>query len=187
MATVPQATTTTVGAVVTDAWLNALVNTANFGVQQPSCYAYNSSNGSTTIPNAGANATLITLDATLLDKDINGLHSHSTSTNPSRVTANYAGTYLIGGFIRFVTNATGYRQVDIRVNAGGSPTGGALLDTYPKSAEAAAIATRVMVQPTLRACVAGDYFEMFGYQTSGGALGMSGTISAALWIARIGL
>ena len=41
---------------------------------------------------------------------------HSTSVNTQRLVATVAGKYVISGTVQWTANATGYRQVYIRLN-----------------------------------------------------------------------
>ena len=95
---------------------------------------------------------------------------HDTSTNTSRLTVPTTGKYLITANAGFAANATGYRFAKIvkngattvsNINTMASPNG--TYDTH--------INNSVVVSAT-----AADYFEIFVFQTSGGALN-GGTVS----------
>lgn len=95
-----------------------------------------------------------------------------SSSSPTQLTIAIAGKYLIGASVTYAANATGVRQVGLRVNGGVYPA----LQVAPAGTDNFAIST---VFPL----VAGDYVELITYQTSGAAL--NATISGAapeLWI-----
>ena len=80
---------------------------------------YNNANIS--VPNA--QTTLIAFNSEMFDTD----SMHSTSTNPSRITINTAGKYLVHAHVEWVqTGAAGIRQIMFAVN--GNTTNWALLD-----------------------------------------------------------
>lgn len=86
---------------------------------------------------------------------------HDTSTNTSRLTCQTAGTYLISGNVRFATNTSGRRMVQIQLN--GTTVIG-FQSVPPTDAQTNILAT------TLYKLAAGDYVELIAYQSSGGAL-----------------
>jgi hypothetical protein len=96
---------------------------------------------------------------------------HSTSANTSRVVFNTPGIYQVTAFARFTFNATGYRQLNVRLNAGGNSGQGSTLTTF---AQPAAPTTSTSISRTFDLIVttAGDYIELFLTQTSGGTLGV---------------
>lgn len=109
------------------------------------------------IPNAGASYTPITFDSEASDSK--GMHS--TVTNTSRVTIVIPGTYTVAGSLRYAPTAGGIRETLLRLN--GTTVFG---DTGSDgSANFDLVNVSGMVQ-----CVAGDYIEMCGYQTSGAAI-----------------
>lgn len=94
---------------------------------------------------------------------------HSNVTNNSRYTAQVAGTYILSGALIFAANATGFRELtwyrngieltnarSVWPNPSGATSGSLYLPAFPVSA------------------VIGDYFEMFAFQNSGGALATAG-------------
>ena len=102
----------------------------------------------------------ITFDAEVVDS----ANGHSTSTNPSRYVAQYAGYYEISGGVAFVANATGSRFVEIAVN--GSALGGGTASA-PASA---GIGLWLAARDTKVFLNVGDYVELWGRQDSGGSL-----------------
>lgn len=102
--------------------------------------------------------------------DSNGLHSNSSNT--SRITAQVAGPYYVCAGVRWLSNSTGDRRAQIRKNAGGSSASGTRL-----AATTGRAATGEVTELSLATIVelgVGDYVEVFGYQTSGGALSIEG-------------
>jgi hypothetical protein len=87
---------------------------------------------------------------------------HSTSTNPSRLTAQQAGKYLITGHADFQANAAGLRQLQIVLNQVTSLAASSL-------PAVAAATTRVSVS-TIYHLNAGDFVQLWAYQSSGGLL-----------------
>lgn len=102
--------------------------------------------------------TAITFDTERFDTDT----MHDTVTNNSRITFTTAGIYMVGGTLRYQSNATGYRNIVIRLNNGNNIAE----DLKPI---VAAIVTISSIA-TLYQFIAGDYVELCAEQTSGGAL-----------------
>jgi hypothetical protein len=124
---------------------------------RPSCSLWHSATQS--IPNA-------TDTALLFDSEINDNDSmHSTTTNTSRITAQTPGTYTFFASVEFAGNATGYRQITLIKNG----TDYLAMDNRLANA---AVVTRctIGVSVTLNA---GDYVEVWAYQTSTAALNVS--------------
>ncbi|MEU1800909.1 hypothetical protein [Streptomyces sp. NPDC019937] len=116
--------------------------------------------------------TSITIDTEVIDSD----GGHSTSTNTSRYTCQVAGTYAVGGSVCFPANSTGSRGVRLAVN-GSSVQGVASL--IP-AATGNSCGTQVA---TILSLSVGDYVEIQGYQTSGGALNTAtaSDLASQLW------
>jgi hypothetical protein len=98
--------------------------------------------------------------------------AHDTSTNTSRYTAVYAGTYLVHGRYTYAASATGFRGVrlakngtslDYTLSYGGTPT--------------ASLTQSVQTQGLVVLAV-GDYVEVQVMQTSGGNLNTDTSNSA---------
>jgi hypothetical protein len=95
----------------------------------------------------------------------------------SRLTVNTPGRYLIVANLRWTSNSTGYRFIDIRKNAGGSGSGGSAVSTDVRPA-VNGNATTHSASVILPGLVAGDYLELFGFQSSGGGLQFN---TGSLW------
>lgn len=181
MGTVPTPPTFVAGAVLTAANLNQLRDVLNFTMTSPRCSAYQG----TTATTLGTSGTVypIGLDAELFDVVQSGdTPMHDTATNNSRIVARTAGKYRIGGQIAYVSNATGIRALNIRLNAAGNPASGTLI--YSMQVQTLSSGTAVVAgEPFLYPLAAGDYIEMFGQQTSGGSLATSvGVQNTFLWM-----
>jgi hypothetical protein len=104
--------------------------------------------------------TAITWDTEKIDTDA----FHSTGTNPSRITipTGKGGKYLISAKLAYNSNATGERAVQIYKN------GSLVLQMNVKNG-----LTGTFFTPTntgVFSAVATDYFEVYGFQNSGGDL-----------------
>ncbi|MBK3624903.1 hypothetical protein JHN59_08585 [Streptomyces sp. MBT49] len=107
--------------------------------------------------------TSLNLDTESYDSD----NGHSTSTNTSRYVVQVAGTYLVVGSVGMAANATGNRSARLTVN--GSSIPGTFVKTLaPTAAHSAGLVTSMIVS-----CIANDYIEVQGLQTSGAALNTS--------------
>lgn len=182
MATVPVPRTYVASENLTATILNGttgIKGALDFLLSPPRCYVYQTA--VTNMPTSGT-AALMLFDTELYDTDT----MHSTSTNTGRITANATGLYRVSGVIGFASNATGYRQVNVRKNAAGAAGGGTSIAVV-----------RVAATPTIQAEVpfsvdvqltAGDYIEVFATNTSGGALdsvaGQANTFVSAIWVAN---
>lgn len=164
MGTIPTVPTFTAGAVLTASDLNAMGTAINFWASPPRA----SITKSTTQSLNNATLTLITWDQEVYDTDA----MHDTVTNNSRLICQTAGYYAITGTLSFAINGTGTRGIQIRKNAAGSSTGGTLLYDLTWAAIAGS-QTTVVVPVFTVALVAADYIEMFGNQSSGGALNVT--------------
>lgn len=112
--------------------------------------------------------TLVTFETTSYDTD-------TIVTSSSRLTAKTSGRYAIGGKLTFAANATGFRRIQIRKNAAGSPTGGTLLIVETTSAiTTAGVATPVSLGagPEFQ-LAANDYIEAFAHHDSGATLALN--------------
>lgn len=177
---VPVEDTLAVGGKITAAWANADVRDAiDFLLDPPRVKAYQGTTP-TTAATSGT-AQLILWDTEQYDTD----SMHSTSVNTSRLTIVTGGMYDIKTSLYCVANATGWRQIEVRKNSGGSAVGGTQLAQF-----------RAATSPTSSAwvggdldepLVAGDYIECFFTQTSGGSLasvvGQSFSWFSARWVA----
>lgn len=87
---------------------------------------------------------------------------HSTSTNPSRITAAIAGKYIVTGVLSYTGNATGTRLLRAHVN--GSPIGD-FAQVAGFDTNTVTLSGNVMVD-----LAATDYVEILAFQNSGGDL-----------------
>lgn len=98
--------------------------------------------------------------------DTDGLHS--TSTNNTRLTASVAGKYLIFATVTWDTNATGLREIAVKLNDTTY-----ILDDVRSAVNGLNSFNSVAGVYHL---AAGDYIELIGWQNSGGSL--SSTVNA---------
>jgi hypothetical protein len=90
---------------------------------------------------------------------------HDTGTNPSRLTCQSPGKYLIIGQAAFESNTTSYRRLKVRLN-------GATIIAQETVAPVNGAATEMTVA-TIYELAANDYVELLAYQNSGGALAIN--------------
>lgn len=88
---------------------------------------------------------------------------HDTVTNNSRLTCRFAGKYLIVTNVRFAINASGVREVGIRLN-------GATMLADEVQTSSGGGTTTILTVTTLYDLAVNDYVETVVNQTSGGAL-----------------
>jgi len=127
------------------------------GAQCRRSVAQNLSNG---VPTA------LPLDTEDFDTD----NMHSTVTNPTRLTCNTPGQYLVSATVAYDPNATGQREIRIAKN--GSTTGingGRVIIANGGASIGVGLATMAIEVPLL----AGDYLELVANQTSGGIIATS--------------
>lgn len=114
--------------------------------------------------------TALTFDTETVD--VGGMHSTSSNTSRLTVPSGGQGLYVIGGACEFVANATGIRDIELRIN-------GSVYFAGSQIASAGASATTLMNVTGVYPLVDGDYVELTVVQTSGGNLN-TGT-SHQLW------
>lgn len=114
------------------------------------------------IPNGTFTAVLF--DTEDVDQDYLGGGGHSTSSNTSRYTANFAGWYQVSGGVSIAANAVGVRGCYWYVN--GSPLNG----TESMSVNSGATNHGSVARTKHVFLNLGDYVELFCYQTSGAPL-----------------
>lgn len=169
MATVPATQTWLAGEKVTAAKFIAATKTPlDFLLNPPRCsvaYKDGDISGNTI---ANATATVIPFGTEGWDTD----SMHSTSTNTSRVIFNTVGLYQVSAFARFAPNATGYRMLNVRLNAGGNVSQGQTLTTFAQPAAPSTTSTSISRTFDLNVTSAGDYIELFLTQTSTATLGV---------------
>lgn len=171
MGTPPVMRTWAPGDALDSATLNSQLRDAvNFALTTPRCCAVKSIGSSQNITTA--TYTVLGLDAEQYDTD--GMHA--PSVNNSRVYAQTPGWYQITARCSFQTSATGNRRgVAVRLNAAGSWSGGTFLsDMY--ASPMTGIWTGVTATFSYQLS-AGDYVEMFGYQDSGGTIGVQTSLA----------
>lgn len=162
MTAVPTTLTAVAGAVLTASqWNTNNRDVENYLLAPPILVVRQTSNQSLTSSSTPSQAITFTTE----DVDSSGMHSNVTNT--SRCTAVYAGWYDIGGGIAFVASATGSRGASWAVN-GTSQNG--TFSWLPANGSGFTATPCRRVQLFLNV---GDYFEMFGAQTSGGSLNTS--------------
>lgn len=109
---------------------------------------------------------------------------HDNATNPSRITVptGYSFAMFWGG-VRWTANNTGSRLLGLLKN--GSTDYGSPVVQHP-AANADARETDMSVASPILAVTAGDYFELFARQDSGGALAAlnNGNTYFACWMFR---
>jgi hypothetical protein len=163
MATVPATQSFLAGEKVTAAKLIAATKTPlDFLMNPPRVNAYAGTSTSLTT----GTSTLVTFDSEMWDTD----SMHSTTTNNSRILINTSGQYLVSFYARFPSNATGYRQLNFRLNSAGNSGGGS---TWSTINVAAVNGSSTFITRTLElTCNAGDYYELFAFQNSGATLAL---------------
>lgn len=168
MGVVPTPPTIAVGDFPTAAQLNQYRDSINFLKDPPACYAYHAASQS---PASGA-WTLMAMTQEIYDNVQSGdTPAHDLATNPSRVYIRTSGKYRIGGQLNFASNAVGARQATIWKNSNGDATfatGSEIV--INKQGAVSGVGTSVTLFPVKVPLVAGDYVEMFGFQSSGGPL-----------------
>lgn len=169
--TVPGTKTVNVGDKITASDYDTYTRDAiAFLLAPPRCLAYQGT--ATTTFTTGVFAVL-GLDTELFDSEA----IHSTVTNPSRMTIVTPGLYLCLGAVSFAANATGFRESAISKNGTISARG---------IVQAASAGTTVVPVHTYLQCVAGDYIELQGAQSSGGNLASTlGVDSTWLSVLRV--
>jgi hypothetical protein len=117
-----------------------------------------------------------------LDQEVTDTYGgHSTTANTSRFTAQVAGWYTVSGVTTWPNNATGTRGARIHVN--GSPVQGA---AQTVAAVTSGSFTGCMTPVRAVFLNVGDYVEVGGFQSSGGALSTGvasgGDLASALFV-----
>lgn len=106
---------------------------------------------------------------------------HNDVTNNSRLTLTTSGVYVVTGCIAFTGNSTGMRGATITQNGVG---------VWTQHAPAHADGTQLVNVAGICVVAANDYLELYGFQSSGGALntvadGSFGpTRLAAVWVGK---
>lgn len=168
MGTIPTIATATAGTVATAAYMNSIKAANDFWALTPRAYVYQSS--VTSVANSAASWTLLPMQAEVFDIVQSGdSPMHDTTTDPSRIYIRTTGKYEINGQVQVATNATGYRAIQVRLNAAGSSSGGSQISlTYVDASSTTVCSVPI---PTVEVSLtAGDYVEAFAQQNSGTAL-----------------
>jgi hypothetical protein len=128
-------------------------------VAPPACRVYNSS----TIPvSSGFTGVVVPFDTERYDTD--NMHSN---VNPTRITFNTPGFYLVGLQAIYADNPTGLRGAYMLVN------GSVTVDAGQQFTSAAMGGPAFLQSQAVQLVAAGDYLEMITYQTSGGSLNLT--------------
>jgi hypothetical protein len=105
-----------------------------------------------------ANATEVAINLDTERVDTDGFHDTVTNNTRLTIPTGLAGTYVITGNITWATNATGIRQVGLRLNGSNA--------IAIQTTNGVAGVNTCMSVTTTHALVVGDYVEMTVYQTS---------------------
>lgn len=159
MATVPAPKTWIAGEIVTAAYLNGVRDALLFLLARPYVSVRQS------VAQSLASNTWAGITFTTEETDNDGMHS--TGSNTSRLTAVTPGWYQVSGQVAFAANAAGSRNARLAVN--GTAVDATGTTTLPGNGNigVATIAARAVFLN------AGDYVEIQGMQSSGGALNTS--------------
>lgn len=155
----PQSTSNpTTGQPILAAWGDVVRDDLEYLARnKPHCRVYNSANISHA---TSGTPQIVTFNSERFD--VGGCHSTSSNTGRLTVPSGEGGKYLIGGHVSWATNATGVRQIYIRLN-GATPIG----DDVRTPVSGTGTSQHVS---TFYSLAAGDYVELIANQTSGGAL-----------------
>lgn len=106
---------------------------------------------------------------------------HDTVTNNSRLTCQTAGVYYITASVQFAANATGFRQVGIRLN-------GTTALAFQRTPSPGGSDAALLTISTAYALSAADYVEATVYQNSGGSLNVdtSANFTPEFMMVRLG-
>lgn len=165
MGTIP--TIPTFANPITSAYFAAIKATSDFWALTPRCSVYQSSAQSIAVSGTAA---VIGFDSEVYDIVQSGdSPSHDNATLNSRIIIRTPGKYEITGQVYYAANGTGTRSAEIRLNAAGNIASGTRISLNQQTALTGP-GTPATPPPVEAALVAGDYVEIFGTQTSGGAL-----------------
>jgi len=155
----------------TDGWYEADENGQSFiRAAQPTARVRNNANQSI----ASSVAKVLTFNIANYDTD----SMHDNVTNPTRLTCQTAGLYLIVGQVEWQSNTSGRRALSIRLNGA----------TYIAISNDIAAGTNGQVVMTTYRLNVGNYVELTAYQDSGTNLNVIGgkACSPVLAMHRIG-
>lgn len=108
--------------------------------------------------------------------DVDNMHSPGSN----RIAVAATGRYRYFGALGFVSNGTGNRALQVRKNSAGSASGGTALCSPAFVTATGGSSPTVIPFAGEDVLTAGDYFEVFGLQSSGGSLAYY-TASVAGW------
>lgn len=155
---VPVPRTFSVDEVEVAAYLNAVRDALTFLLNPPMAVLYQ---GVAQAAIATATYAAITFDTTTVDT----YGGHSAVTNPSRYTAQQPGWYEVCGTVSWPSNGTGARGARIAKNGSVLVTGAAAFIAAVVTDRCAVTTPAYEIQLNT-----GDYVEVDGFQSSGGAL-----------------
>lgn len=162
MGSVPVPRTFNAGEVETAAYLNSLSQALSFLLSPPRAKVYATAAQSL----ATATYTAVLFDSEEFDTD----SMHSTTTSTSRLTINTPGLYEVRALLNFVANGSGVRYGRFyKNNAVATPAEGVVAGIA-----SAGTVTAIEMSSEIQ-CAAGDYLEVFAYQSSGAALNLQNT------------
>lgn len=162
----------TTGTTITSAWGNLVGDATDYLANPPACRAYHNA------AQSPANNTETALALNSERYDTNSMHD--TVTQNSRITFTTAGLYVVNGSASWAANATGVRQIGIRL--GGVTYIAVELELTPGGT----IVCQQTISTTYK-FTAGQYVELVAYQNSGAALAVNSTGNyspefAATWV-----
>lgn len=136
------------------------------------CRVYNDANFT---HNSNGNYLAVTFNSERWD--VSGMHS--TSSNTSRITFALGGWYLVGGGIGWDANATGVRELAIRLG-GSTYIAANQIDNFTANYQ-------YMTISTLYYFAATNYIELMAYQNSGGNLAIiaAASYTPEFWAMRL--
>jgi hypothetical protein len=119
----------------------------------------------------------VPLDTSTFDLGADAAHFDNTN---DRLLIHRSGLYLVQGSIIFAANGTGIRSLQLAPNGSTPSTGTGTIDTDAIAGSAAAGAT--LRGSTIWRFNAGDYVELYGFQSSGGNLAYSVGSPRLTWL-----
>lgn len=147
-------------------------------VQNDTCRLFKSAAQST----SDSTYTKVTFDSENIDT--NDLHNNIT--NNTRITAQQAGKYIVGGALSFNTNSTGMRYSLITVNNSESTPQTTKTKTINRLPAVSGFRTEVNLSTVVDLAI-GDYVEIWVYQNSGSAIDIKeGEHVSNFWAIYIG-
>jgi hypothetical protein len=159
--------------------LRRVSDTLGFGMLDPqylTSVAARVYNSSTSVTIANATYTALPWDAE--NYDTTAFHDNSTNNTRLTIPSGHGGKYIFIGQVSFAANATGYREIKLVVNGGA---------TFAYSSSAAYSASNLILNiAAIYFFSAGDYIELYAYQSSGGTLNWNQAGCAGFQLAYLG-